>query len=62
MQCPFDIDADALHHAFDMRHETGEKCSALGIAILNDMYPVAERLIELGADVNEYDNYLGKHN
>jgi hypothetical protein len=30
--------------------------SALGHAIMNDMYLVAERLIELGADVHERDS------
>jgi ankyrin repeat protein len=65
MQCPIDLKSDALHHSFDFNtnkfYQMGAKCSALGIAILNDMRLVAERLIELGADVNEWDSLDGSN-
>lgn len=53
MQCPIDLASDALHYKWNFKGLG--MFSALTQAIASDMKPVAERLIELGADVNERD-------
>jgi hypothetical protein len=53
MQCPIDLASDALRYKWNYK-DLGT-FSALTQAINRDMMQVAERLIELGADVSERD-------
>ena len=53
MQCPIDLASDALRYKWNFKGLG--MFSALTQAINRDMMQVAERLIELGADVSERD-------